>query len=88
MGEERNEHRIVIGKLKYWITHKTPRCNWGDTVKMDLWETGCEGMDWIKLAQSRLQRRAVGNKAFVFHKVGEFFEQLSDYQLLKLDSVP
>jgi hypothetical protein len=26
---------------------------WEDTIKMDLQEVGCEGMDWIELAQDR-----------------------------------
>ena len=30
-----------------------PRCRWKDNIKMDLQEVGCEGMDWIKLAQDR-----------------------------------
>jgi hypothetical protein len=25
----------------------------GDNIKMDLQEVGCEGMDWIELAQDR-----------------------------------
>jgi hypothetical protein len=25
----------------------------GDNIKIDLQEVGCEGMDWIKLAQDR-----------------------------------
>jgi hypothetical protein len=30
-----------------------PRHRWGDNIKMDLQEVGCEGMDWIELAQDR-----------------------------------
>ena len=30
-----------------------PRCRWDDNIKMDLQEVGCEGMDWIDLAQDR-----------------------------------
>jgi hypothetical protein len=29
------------------------RLRWVDTIKMDLQEVGCEGMDWIELAQDR-----------------------------------
>ena len=28
-----------------------PRHRWEDNIKMDLQEVGCEGMDWIELAQ-------------------------------------
>jgi len=30
-----------------------PRCRWEDNIKMDLQEVGCEGMDWINVAQNR-----------------------------------
>jgi hypothetical protein len=32
-----------------------------DNIKMDLRETGWDGMDWIKLAQDRDQWRALVN---------------------------
>jgi hypothetical protein len=28
-----------------------PKCSWEDYIKMDLGETGWDGMDWIDLAQ-------------------------------------
>jgi hypothetical protein len=30
-----------------------PRHRWEDNIKMDLQEAGCEGMDWIDVAQDR-----------------------------------
>ena len=30
-----------------------PRGRWEDSIKMDLQEVGCGGMDWIELAQDR-----------------------------------
>ena len=30
-----------------------PRHRWKDNIKMDFQEVGCEGMDWIDLAQDR-----------------------------------
>ena len=30
-----------------------PRRRWEDNIKMDLWDVGWEGMDWIDLAQDR-----------------------------------
>ena len=32
---------------------------WEDSVKMDLQEVGCGGMDWFQLAQDRDRRRAL-----------------------------
>jgi hypothetical protein len=37
------------------------RCRWEDNIKMDLQEVGCEGMDWIELAQDRNRWRALVN---------------------------
>jgi len=30
-----------------------PRRRWEDNIKMDLQEVGCEGVEWIELAQDR-----------------------------------
>jgi hypothetical protein len=38
-----------------------PRLRWGDNVKMDLREIGCDDMNWIDLAQDRDQWRALVN---------------------------
>jgi hypothetical protein len=36
-----------------------PRHRWEDNSKMDLQELGCEGRDWIDVAQDRDRWRAV-----------------------------
>jgi hypothetical protein len=38
-----------------------PRRRWEGNIKMDLQEVGCEGMDWIELAQDRDRWRALVN---------------------------
>jgi hypothetical protein len=38
-----------------------PISRWVDNIKMDLRETGWDGMDWIDLAQDRDQWRALVN---------------------------
>jgi hypothetical protein len=36
-----------------------PRLRWEDNIKVDVQEVGCEGMDWIELAQDRDRWRAL-----------------------------
>jgi len=38
-----------------------PRHRWEDNIKMDLQEVGCEGMDWIDVAQDRERWQALVN---------------------------
>jgi hypothetical protein len=38
-----------------------PRRRWEDNIKVDLQEVGCEGMDWIDVAQDRDRLRALVN---------------------------
>jgi len=39
---------------------------WEDNIKMDLQEMGCEGMDWINVAQDRDSCRALVNVVMNF----------------------
>jgi hypothetical protein len=47
--------------VKVEIPSVGPRRRWEDNIKMDLRETGWEGVDWIHLAQDMDQWRAVVN---------------------------
>jgi hypothetical protein len=51
MGEMRNAYRIFVKKPEGNSPLGRPRRRWVDNIKMDLEETGWNGMDWIKLAQ-------------------------------------
>jgi hypothetical protein len=51
MEEKRNAYWLLVGKPE----GKRPRRRWVDNIKMDLREIGCDGMDWIDLAQDRDQ---------------------------------
>jgi hypothetical protein len=46
-----------------------PRRTWEDNSKMDLQEVGCEGMDWIELAQDRDKWRELVNVVLNLHGV-------------------
>jgi hypothetical protein len=58
MGGGRVE--VYIG---FWWGHLRERARrrWEDNIKMYLQEVGCEGMDWIDLAQDRDRWRAPVN---------------------------
>jgi hypothetical protein len=55
MGEKRNVYRILVGKPEGRRPLGRPRCRWEDNIKMDLREIGWGAMDWIDLAQDRVQ---------------------------------
>jgi hypothetical protein len=53
------------------------RSTWEDNIIMDLQEVGCEGMDWIELAQDRDSWRGIcdrGNEPLRSIKCGEFLD--------------
>jgi hypothetical protein len=52
-----------------------------DDIKMDLRETGRDGMDWIDLAQDRDQWRALVNTGSI--KCWGVLEWLHNWQILK-----
>jgi len=51
MGKSRGVYRVWVGKPEGMRPLGRPRHRWKDNIKMDLQEVGCEGMDWIDLAQ-------------------------------------
>jgi hypothetical protein len=61
MGEKRNAYGTLVGKSEGKRPLGTPRHKWVANKKMDLRETGWDGMDWIDLAQDRDQWRALVN---------------------------
>jgi hypothetical protein len=58
MGETRN---VFGGKTRRKRPLGRPRRRWLDNIKIDLTETGWDGMDWIDLAQDRDHWRAFVN---------------------------
>jgi hypothetical protein len=59
-------YRVLVGKPEGKRPLWRPRCRWDDNVKMDVQEVGCEGMDWIELAEDRDRWRAVVNAIMNF----------------------
>jgi hypothetical protein len=50
MGEERKMYRVLVGKPEGKRPLERPRNRWENGNKMDLRETGYEGVEWIYLA--------------------------------------
>ena len=61
MEERRGVYRLSVGKPEGKRPLGRPRDRWEDNIKMDLTEVGCEGMDWISVAQDRDRWRALVN---------------------------
>jgi len=53
--EMRNAYSILIGKHKRKRPLGRSRRRWKDNVQICLRETGCEGLEWIRLDQDRDQ---------------------------------
>jgi hypothetical protein len=61
MGEGRSVHRVLVGRPESKRPLGRPRCKWEDNIKRDLREIGIDGMNWIQLAQDRVQWQAFVN---------------------------
>ena len=59
MGEDREVHRMLVGKPEGKRTLERPRRRWEDNIKMDLQEVGGGRGDWMELAQDRDRWRAL-----------------------------
>ena len=66
MGERRGVYRVLVGKPEGKRPLGRPRRRWEDNIKMDLQEVGCEGVDWIELAQDRDRWRTLVNAVMKF----------------------
>jgi hypothetical protein len=66
MGVKRNAYRILVGKQEGKRPLGRPRRRWVNNIKMDIRETGWDGMDWINLSQDRNQWRALVNTVMNF----------------------
>jgi hypothetical protein len=61
MGEGRGVYTVLVGTPEGKRPLVRPRRRWDDNIKMDLREIGIDGVNWIQLAQDRVQWRACVN---------------------------
>ena len=59
MGEDRELHRVLVGKPEGKRQLGRPRRRWEDNIKMDIQEVGGGRGDWMELAQDRDGWRAL-----------------------------
>jgi hypothetical protein len=59
--EGRGVYRVLVGRPECKRPLGRPRRRWGDNIKMDLREIGIDGLNWIRLAQDRVQWRTFVN---------------------------
>jgi hypothetical protein len=62
MGVKRNAHKILVGKSGGKRPLRRLGIGWEVNIRMDLRKIGCEGVDWVHLAQDRDQWRVVVNR--------------------------
>jgi hypothetical protein len=60
-GEKRNAYNILVEKPEGKIPLGRPRRRWVNNINMDLIGIGCDGVDWIDMAQDMDQWRALVN---------------------------
>jgi hypothetical protein len=66
MGERRSVHRVLVGRPKGKRPLGSPRCRWEDNTKLNLREIRIDGVNWIHLAQDKVQWWAFMNTVMNF----------------------
>jgi hypothetical protein len=61
MEEKMNAYRILVRKPEGKRLLGRPRRRWVDNIRINLGEIGCDGVEWIDMAQDRDQWRALVN---------------------------
>jgi hypothetical protein len=59
MGDDRDVHRVLVGKPERKRPLERPRRRWDDNIKMDLQEIGGDRGEWIELVQDKDRWRAL-----------------------------
>jgi hypothetical protein len=65
MGETRHAYKILTTTLrgKEQLVRPTQNCRWDNNINMDLKEIGSDDINWIHLAQKRVQWQVFMNMA-------------------------
>jgi hypothetical protein len=53
----RGVYRVLVGRPEGKRPLGRPRRRWENNIKMDLWEIGIDGVNWIWLTRNRVQWR-------------------------------
>jgi hypothetical protein len=61
MGEMKNGHKPLVGKLERKRQFGRSKRRWEDNIRMDLKEIWWEGVKWMHLAQDKDQWRGLVN---------------------------
>jgi hypothetical protein len=85
-GEGRGVYRVLVGRPKSRRPLGRPRHRWEDNIKLDLREIEIDGVNWIQLAQDRVQWQAFVNMVMnlrVPQRKQNIFYKLRDNQFFK-----
>jgi hypothetical protein len=61
MGEGRGVYRVLVGRPECKRPLGRTKRRWEDNIEMDFREIGIDGVNWIQLAQDRVQWRSFVN---------------------------
>jgi hypothetical protein len=61
MGENRNSYKVFVGNTEGKRSLGRSGHRWKESIRMDLKEIGCGGVDWMHLEQERYKWRALVN---------------------------
>jgi hypothetical protein len=61
VGEGTGVYRVLVGRPEGKRPLGRPKRRWEDNIKLDFREIGIDGVNWIRLAQGRVQWRAFVN---------------------------
>jgi hypothetical protein len=61
MGEGRSVYMVLVGRPEDKRPLERPRSRSEDNIKLDLREKGIDGVNWIQMAEDRVQWQAFVN---------------------------